>query len=195
MRTPIVFIVFNRPDKARRVFSQIRDARPQRLFLIADGPRESRPGELLKCLESRSILNDIDWDCELTIDFSDVNLGCRKRITTGLDRVFAEVDEAIILEDDCLPDHSFFGFCEELLTRYRDDRRVFHIGGTNYLDRRIQERMAAASYYFSRYNHCWGWATWRRAWITRDSNMTYWPALRDRGGLVDILAGDDWAVS
>jgi len=194
MRTPIVFIVFNRPDTARRVFSEIRRARPQRLFLIADGPRASRPGEQVECLETRSVVNDIDWDCELTTDLSDVNLGCRKRITTGLDRVFAEVEEAIILEDDCLPDHSFFGFCEELLSRYRDDRRVVHIGGTNYLDGRFQGRMCAASYYFSRYNHCWGWATWRRAWITRDVNMSCWPALLDRRGLIDILAGDEWAV-
>lgn len=194
MRTPVVFIVFNRPDTARRVFSEIRRARPSRLFLIADGPRASRPGEQSECLAARSVVNDIDWDCELTTDLSDVNLGCRKRITTGLDRVFAEVEEAIILEDDCLPDQSFFGFCEELLARYRDDRRVAHIGGTNYLGDNFQERMSVASYYFSRYNHCWGWATWRRAWTNRDANMSSWPALRDRGGLVDILTGDEWAV-
>jgi hypothetical protein len=195
MKTPVVFIIFNRADTARRVFEEIRRARPPRLFVIADGPRPARDGERQQCLETRAVIEGVDWECELTTDFSDLNLGCRNRIATGLDRVFAEVEEAIILEDDCLPDPSFFGFCEALLARYRDDRRVMHIGGSNYLGGRFPERISPFSYYFSRYNHCWGWATWRRAWANYDAEMSHWSELRDRDGLTDILTGDESAVS
>ena len=195
MRTPVVFIIFNRADTARRVLAAIRQARPSRLFVIADGPRPHRTGEEQRCLEARAVITEIDWECEVTTDFSDVNLGCRKRISSGLDRVFATVEEAIILEDDCLPEPSFFGYCEELLDRYRDDQRVMHIAGTNYLFGNYQARMSRASYYFSRYNHCWGWATWRRAWKKYDATMSCWPELRESGRLADILAGDEWAVA
>jgi len=195
MITPVVFIIFNREDTARRVFEQIRMARPSRLFVIADGPRESRPGEWELCRQARSVIESIDWDCNLTTIFSDVNLGCRMRISTGLDLVFTEVEEAIILEDDCLPDQSFFSFCETLLKQYRDDKRVMHIGGSNYLGHHFRKRMSQFSYYFSRYNHCWGWATWRRAWTKYDARMTQWPEFRDGGGLSDVLTGDDWAIS
>lgn len=194
MNTPVVFIIFNRADTTRRVLDEIRRARPRRLFVVADGPRAGRPGERESCLEARSVINEVDWDCELTTDFSEDNLGCRRRIATGLDRVFAEVEEAIILEDDCLPAPDFFPFCEALLARYRHDCRVMHIGGSNYLGDHFRERMSDASYYFSRYNHCWGWATWRRSWINYDANMSRWPELRDRKGLLDILTGDEWAV-
>lgn len=194
MRTPVVFIIFNRADTARRVLGAIRQARPSRLFVIADGPRSNRPGEDERCREARSVISEIDWECEVTTDFADINLGCRKRISTGLNRVFATVDEAIILEDDCLPEPGFFGYCEELLERYRHDRRIMHIAGTNYLFGRYRERMSRQSYYFSRYNHCWGWATWRRAWERFDTSMSCWPELRHSGRLKDILAGDEWSV-
>lgn len=194
MRTPVVFIIFNRADTARRVLAAIRQARPSRLFVIADGPRPHRVGEEQRCLEARAVIEEIDWECEVTTDFSDVNLGCRKRISSGLDRVFATVEEAIILEDDCLPEPSFFGYCEELLDRYRDDTRVMHIAGVNYLFGQFQERLTRYSYYFSRYNHCGAWATWRRAWTLYDSDMNCWPELHKSGQLADILAGDEWAV-
>ncbi len=196
MKTPVVFIIFNRADTARRVFEVIRRARPPRLFVIADGPREERAGEREMCLEARAIIDQVDWDCQVETDFSEVNLGCRRRVTSGLNWVFSKVDDAIILEDDCLPDPSFFGFCEELLERYRDDERVMHIAGTNFQfgNRQSRKRGSSSGYYFSRYNHCWGWATWRRAWSKFDESMRCWPEVRSRGYLTDILTGDEWAV-
>jgi hypothetical protein len=194
MRTPVVLILFNRAETTKAVWEALRRAKPSRLFVIADGPRPSRPGEAEKCREARSIVETLDWDCQLEIDFSDRNLGCRARISSGLDWVFSQVEEAIILEDDCVPDPSFFGFCDALLERYRDDERIMHISGSNYLFGHFAERHSLSSYYFSRYNHSWGWATWRRAWAHYDAEMSRWPLLREQNGLADILVGDEWAI-
>lgn len=191
MKSALVFIIFNRADTAGRTFEMIRQARPSRLFVIADGPRPEREGEVERCAEARAIVDRVDWQCEVTRYFSETNLGCRRRISTGLREVFSEVDEAIVLEDDCLPDPSFFPYCEEMLERYRQDERVMHIAGTNY---QFGRRRTPWSYYFSRYNHCWGWASWSRAWRHYDDSMSLWPEVRDRGLLNDILAGDDGSV-
>lgn len=185
MQTPVVLIIFNRPEAAEKVLAKIREAQPPRLFVIADGPRQNRVSELENCRAARAIIERVDWNCQVLTNFAEKNLGCQRRISSGLDWVFAQTEEAIILEDDCVPHPDFFRFCEELLDRYRDDRRVMHIGGTNY---QFGRRRFPYSYYFSRYNHCTGWATWRRAWNYFDVEMTLWPELRDRGLLNDILS-------
>src|SRR5688500_8191261 len=113
--TPIAFLIFNRPDTTARVFTEIAKARPAKLLVIADGPRPDQPEEAQKCLAAREIIKRVDWDCEVLTNYSDVNLGSGRRIASGLDWVFEKVEEAIILEDDCLPDPSFFRFCEELI--------------------------------------------------------------------------------
>jgi hypothetical protein len=128
LTTPVVFLVFNRPDLTERVFSRIAEAKPKTLLLIADGPRNAK--EAVLCDQVRKIVNRIDWECKVLRNFSDVNLGCKHRVASGLDWVFSQVDEAIILEDDCLPSHSFFYFSQTLLERFRDDDRVFMIGET-----------------------------------------------------------------
>lgn len=184
MQTPVVFIIFNRVDTARRVFNEIRRVRPSRLFVIADGPREDRKGEKEKCEQARAIINEIDWPCEVLTNYSSVNLGCRQRVSSGIDWVFSHTERAIILEDDCLPHPVFFPFCETLLDRYADDERIMHIAGTNY---QFGRRRFPYSYYFSRYNHCWGWATWKRAWRCYDANMSLWPEFRDLHLLPDLL--------
>lgn len=184
LQTPVVFIVFNRPDTTARVFREIARARPPKLLVIADGPRPGRPNDAERCLAARTVATAVDWPCELITQFSDENLGCRQRVASGLDWAFSLVEEAIILEDDCLPDPSFFRFCEELLKRYRSDGRVAHIGGTSFQD---GNRRADASYYFSRHNHVWGWATWRRAWVMNDIQMQAWADLRDRRWLRRLL--------
>lgn len=193
MQTPVAFIIFNRPDTTEQVFDVIRQARPPKLFVIADAARANRPGEVEKCSETRAIVEQVDWDCEVMTNFAEQNLGCQRRISSGLDWVFAQTERAIILEDDCLPHPSFFPYCEELLEQYRDDERVMHIGGTNY---QFGRRRFPYSYYFSRYNHCWGWASWRRAWRNFDVEMKLWPELRDSGLLKDLLgdarAAADW---
>jgi len=190
MRTPVTFLIFNRPDTTERVFEAIRQARPPKLLVVADGPRADRPGEAEKCAAARAIIERVDWECEVLTNYSDVNLGCKLRVSSGLSWVFDTVEEAIILEDDCLPHPTFFRFCEELLDRYRHDERIMAISGNNF---QFGRRRTEYSYYFSRYNHCWGWASWRRAWQQYDIEMKLWPTIREGNWLRDIL-DDEQAV-
>jgi hypothetical protein len=184
LKTPVTFIIFKRPETTERVFEAIRLAKPPKLLVIADGPREDRVGEAEKCTATRAIIDRIDWDCEVLKNYSEVNLGCAKRVSSGLNWVFDQVEEAIILEDDCLPHPTFFRFCEELLERYRYDQRIMSISGNN--DHFFQKR-TEDSYYFSLYNSCWGWATWRRAWQYYDFEMKLWSEIRAEDFLLDIL--------
>jgi len=172
LQTPVAFIIFNRPDTTAMVFEEIRRARPPKLLVVADGPRSGCLGETEKCDLARAIIEQVDWPCEVLKNYSNTNLGCGGRVSSGLDWVFQTVEEAIILEDDCLPHQDFFYFCEELLKRYRYDDDVMSIGGTNFLK---GIRRGESSYYFSSHFHVWGWASWRRAWIKYDyeaKNMT-----------------------
>ncbi|WP_242031169.1 DUF5672 family protein [Anabaena sp. FACHB-1237] len=195
LKTPVCFIIFNRPDVTERVFQKIREAKPPKLLVIADGARANKIGEQEKCIAARAIINQVDWKCEVLTNYSDINLGCRNRIYTGLDWVFSQVEEAIILEDDCLPDPSFFRFCEELLEEYRHNSRIMLVCGQNL---QFGQKRRNYSYYFSRYSHCWGWATWKRAWQYYDDTMTLWPQVRDENWLFDILQDEQafryWSV-
>jgi hypothetical protein len=174
LETPVAFVLFRRPDRTKRVFEQIRRARPKRLFLIADGPRPGAAADQRDCEQARAVVETVDWPCEVTRDFATDNLGLTRRLPSGLDSVFAEVDRAIVLEDDCLPHETFFRFCDELLERYADDDRVMHVAGSQLL----REPPAwTASYHFSRYVHIWGWATWRRAWGHFDLELRNWHEL------------------
>lgn len=184
LKTPIVFIVFNRPDTTAKVFEAIRAAKPSKLLVIADGPRVGRTGDNERCQATRNVIDGVDWPCEVLKNYSDANLGCAKRVSSGLNWVFDTVEEAIILEDDCIPDLTFFRFCQELLSYYRNDERIMVIAGNNF---QFGRKRTNDSYYFSRYNHCWGWATWKRAWKYFDYDMTLWPYIRDNGWLSDIL--------
>ncbi|MEY2545269.1 MAG: hypothetical protein QOG48_386 [Verrucomicrobiota bacterium] len=177
LTTPVAFIIFNRPEQTRKVFATIRAAKPAQLFVIADGPRANVAADRDNCAAARAIVDLVDWPCEVTKRFADTNLGLRRNVSEGLDWVFAQVERAIILEDDCLPDPTFFPFCEELLECYAQDRHVAAISGTN-LDPAHNVPPHDESYYFSRFCHIWGWATWRRAWQMCDHEMKEWPALR-----------------
>lgn len=170
LETPVAFFVFRRPAQTARVFAEIARAQPKRLFLIADGPRNTKEAE--QCRTVRSIIERIDWPCEVYRDYAEANLGLRKRISSGLDWVFSQTEAAIILEDDCLPDPSFFLYCSELLRHYHDDARIMHISGDNFLPRRLGTH--PHDYYFTRYPHIWGWATWQRAWQHYDIEMKIW---------------------
>ncbi len=184
MKTSVALIIFNRVDTTEKVFEAIRQAQPPKLFIIADGPRQGKSGESEKCAATRAIVDRVDWECEVKTNYSATNLGCKLRPASGIDWVFEQVEEAIILEDDCLPDPTFFAFCDEMLERYREDRRIMAICGNNFQFGRQRTR---DSYYFSRYPHCWGWATWRRAWQHFDIDMKLWPTVRDGNWLQDIL--------
>jgi hypothetical protein len=190
MRTPVAFLVFNRPDCTERVFAEIARARPPKLLVVADGPRADKAGEAEKCIATRAIIDRVDWKCDVLRNYSDTNLGCGRRPSSGLRWVFEQVEEAIILEDDCLPHPTFFHFCEELLDKYRHDERVMHISGNNYF---FRENKIPFSYFFSCYCLSWGWATWRRAFQHYDAEIKLWPVLRNTSWLMDVL-GDPRAV-
>jgi hypothetical protein len=180
-------MLFNRPETTALVFKELAKAQPRKLLIVADGPRPDRPGEEEKCEAARAVVERIDWDCEVHKNYSDVNLGCKRRVAGGLDWVFGTVDRAIVIEDDVLPHPTFFRFCDELLDRYANDSRVGAICGCNFQDglRKRQE-----SYYFSRYIHVWGWASWSRAWKAYDVNMSLWPLVRDNGYLNGLIPND-----
>lgn len=191
LTTPVAFIIFNRPDTTERVFAEIANARPPKLLVVGDGPRSTRPGEADRVAATRAIIDKVDWPCEVLTNYSDVNLGCKRRVSSGIDWVFENVEEAIILEDDCLPDSSFFRFCEEMLERYRHDQRIGMISGDNF---QFGRRYGGDSYYFSKYVHIWGWATWRDRWRgSYDVYMARWPLVRDNGRLQDLVLDEDEA--
>jgi len=183
MRSAILFSSSNRPECTRRVFDAIRRARPPRLYVSADAPRAGRTGEVEKSVETRRIATAVDWPCELHTLFRDKNLGCKRAVSGGIDWFFSAEQEGIILEDDCVPNASFFRYCDELLDRYRSDDRVALISGDNF---QFGRTYGESSYYFSRYAHIWGWATWRRFWIRYDRELSYWPEYRDRRGLSEV---------
>lgn len=183
---PVALIIFNRPEPTAQVFEAIRRARPTHLVVIADGPRAGKPGEAELCAKARAITETVDWPCLITRHYADENLGCRNRVASGLDLVFSEFERAIILEDDCLPEPTFFRFCDELLERYNNDRRVMAIAGDNFL---FGNQQIEYSYYFSRYPHVWGWATWRRAWQHYDVQIADWPRLLEQDWLKQFFQG------
>ena len=169
MTPPVILVVFNRPGHTARLLEQLAVARPRQLLVVADGPRAARRGEREAVGEVRRILDRISWPCEVERNYADDNMGCRARISSGLNWAFSLVEEAIILEDDIAFDPSFFRYCEELLERYRDDPRIGSISATDYS---ADSQSGPASYWFSRYNLFWGWATWRRAWNLYDDEMS-----------------------
>jgi len=168
LTTPVLFLIFNRPDTTQKVFDAIKKAKTKQLFVAADGPRENKEGEKEKCEQARKIIEQVDWDCKVKTLFRDKNLGCKVAVSSAIDWFFKNVKEGIILEDDCLPSQSFFWFCRELLEHYRDDTRIMIISGDNF---QFDRKGGEDSYYFSKYPHIWGWATWRRAWKHYDVNM------------------------
>ncbi len=191
LNIPIVLIIYKRPNTTRCVLDAISQVSPSHLFVIGDGPRPESPNEAEKVIATRKLIRDVDIECEVITNYSDINLGLRRRVSSGLDWVFEQVEEAIILEDDCVPNPSFFYYCEELLDRFKNDDRIWLISGDNFQQGRKRTQY---SYYFSRYNHCWGWATWRRAWQHYDDSLNIWPIVRDGGWLMDILDQDRLAV-
>ncbi len=185
LTTPVALLVFNRPDLTARVFATIREARPERFLVVADGPRADYPNDEILCARVREIIEQVDWPCRVDRLYAETNMGCRLRVASGLDWVFAMEEEAIILEDDCLPAPSFFRFCQEILELYRDDKRVMMVTGSNMLG---EWKSTVQSYHFSYYGGIWGWASWRRAWSHYDVDMPLWrdPEIRDR--VRDVIA-------
>ena len=169
LKTPVLFLVFNRPDTTKQVFEAIRKAKPPRLYVAADGARETKEGEAEKVKAVRKyIMENIDWECEVKTLFREQNFGCKMAVSGAIDWFFENEEMGIILEDDCLPSQSFFWFCEELLERYNDDERIFLISGYN---KQNSWKKETNDYFFSQFGGIWGWASWRRAWSHYDIAM------------------------
>jgi len=168
IQTPILFIVFNRPDITQITFDAIKAVKPQKLYVAADGAREFVPTDVEKCAETRKIIEQVDWECDVKTLFQNQNLGVVKGVITAINWFFAEETEGVILEDDCKPNTTFFSYTSLLLEKYRFIEKVMHISGSNFIDTQLDKKQ---SYYFSNFGSCWGWATWRRAWLSYDFDM------------------------
>lgn len=177
LSTAVALIIFNRPDTTARVFEAIRRARPSKLLVAADGPRADHAEDEKTCAAARAIIERVDWPCEVLKRYSDTNQGCKMGPVNAINWIFEHVEEAIILEDDCVPHPDYFRFCEAMLDRYRHDNRIMMVCGTNYLQD-VPE--LGDSYFFSNYYPIWGWATWRRAWKLFDADIKAWDAFRDK---------------
>ncbi len=159
---PVALFAFKRPQETAQTFAAIRSVAPPVLFLVLDGARPGNEDDRRLCAEVRAVLDEVDWDCEVHRIYRDENLGCAASLELGLDEVFAHVPHAVVLEDDCVADPTFFRYCAELLERYRDDPKVGYIGGFA-LDT-PSELFGGASYAFTSVAAGWGWATWADRW-------------------------------
>jgi hypothetical protein len=184
LRTPVALLIFNRPEMTRRVAERIAAARPPRVLVFGDGPRADHPTDGDRVRQTQAVIDRIDWPCDVVTNYSATNLGTKYRPATGLDWVFDQVEEAIFLEDDCLPHPSFFRFCDELLERYRHDERVMMVSGDNFMP---NPPITPYSYLFNTWVGIWGWATWRRAWQHYDVDLRSWEALRETSFLSERL--------
>lgn len=189
MRSPVIYIFFNRPEVTRRTFAALREQRPPRLYLIADGPRPGHSSDAVRCTETRALVERmLDWDCEVTRDYSSINLGCGRRIATGLTAAFALLGEAIVLEDDIMPHPDFFAFCDEQLAAHRDDPHIHAISGFQPLGRFAP---SAGPVVPSTFTGIWGWASWQRAWADyRFDLVDDWKNELIRQGVRDYLRND-----
>lgn len=185
---PVLFIIFNRPLLTQRVFDAIKKAKPAQLFISADGPRKGNEEDIKRCSEARKIIEQVDWNCKVFTKFSDTNIGCAKNVSSAIDWFFENAEEGIILEDDCVPNESFFRFCSELLDYYKENEKVMHISGNNFM---FGKKVTTDSYFFSIYPHSWGWATWRRAWKHFDFNISNYPKFIEKNILDKLVLNDE----
>lgn len=180
MRSPILFLVFNRPDVTQVVFDAIRAARPPKLYIAADGPRPSKTGEIERCQGVQEIVAKVDWPCEVYRLNRQENLGCRDAVSSAIDWFFSCESEGIILEDDCLPHPDFFTYCDDLLEKYRNDDRIGVISGTALVDMEKEGILwDKEDFVFCKYFSIWGWASWRRVWKDYDASISTWNARRN----------------
>ena len=186
LTTPVAFIIFNRPDTTKEVFEKIREAKPKKLYLISDAPREGREDDVEKVNETREYVEShIDWECELHKNYAESNMGCKNRVYTGISWVLENEETTIILEDDVVPMPEFFRYCQEMLEHYKDNEKVMMVSGTNLLKNYKIDKQ----YTFSCFSSIWGWATWKRAWDKYDVDIKGWPEVPKNGTFKGVQSG------
>lgn len=186
LTTPVAFIIFNRPDTTKVVFEEIRKAKPSKLYIISDAPREGRDDDIEKVKETREYVeNHIDWECEVHKNYAESNMGCKERVHTGISWVLENEESTIILEDDVVPMPEFFIYCQVMLKHYKDNDKVMMVSGTNLL----KEVEVKNQYTFSCFSSIWGWATWKRAWEKYDVDIKEWPRVHKEGSFKCVQSG------
>ncbi|PRY13321.1 hypothetical protein CLV24_106236 [Pontibacter ummariensis] len=185
-KVPVLLVTFNRPECTAKVISKIKEIKPEKLFIFSDGPRYNKEGEKELVYKCRTLLDSriFDWNCEVYTKFSDINLGCGKGVSSAISWAFERVDRLIILEDDCVPDLSFFEFCSKMLSKYEHDERVMHVSGTRWNE---EFKVSQTNYFFSIIGHVWGWATWRRAWKQYNYKMQDWNKVQTQKKLLQLF--------
>ncbi len=171
-KAPVLLVTFNRPDTTIKVVESLRKAKVKKLYVFNDAPRKGNKKDVEARKEILKIVEMINWDCEIYTNFAHVNLGCGRGVSSAITWAFENEDRLIILEDDCVPAQPFFNYCDELLEKYKYDTRVWMISGNNYSE---EKKVADFDYFFSRYGHIWGWATWKRSWEHFDLYMNQFP--------------------
>jgi hypothetical protein len=185
LNTPILIVAFNRPDKVQAVFNRVRAVQPKQLFLSVDGARKDKKGEADKIKAVQAIIQQVDWECDVKTLFQAENLGCRLGVSSGINWFFEQVEQGIILEDDCVPHTSFFYYCEELLERYKNEEQIMQIAGSNLIPDQFSH--FEESYVFSNFGLIWGWATWRRAWQKNDIHLAIFPDFVAKNKAQDLV--------
>lgn len=186
LTTPVAFIIFNRPDTTMQVFEKIREAKPEKLYIIADAAREGKEGEVEKVEETRRLVEEgIDWDCQIYKNYAEKNMGCKNRVSSGISWVLEQEEKTIILEDDVIPSNDFFRFQQEMLEHYKNNKKVMMVSGTNLLKNHTIEKQ----YTFSCFSSIWGWGTWARAWKYYDVDIKAWPEVHKSGHLKCVAPG------
>ncbi len=160
LHTAVLLLAFNRPAHTQKVLEVLHHVQPTRLYLAADGARPTHPTDELNCAAVKQVLSNIPWQCEVKTLYHTQNLGCKTAVTQALNWFFTHEPHGIVLEDDCMPHPSFFGFCEELLHHHQHNPQITHIAGYNPL----KSTEPPQSYFYTNIPLVWGWATWRRAW-------------------------------
>ncbi len=186
---PVLFLIFNRPAFTEMVFEAIAEIKPKYLYIAADGPRPDKPDDIELCTKTRSVIERVNWDCEVKTLLRDKNRGCKSAVSEAITWFFENVSEGVILEDDCLPDKTFFPFCEELLAKYRFDDQVMSVSGSNLLTGGWKKDIQ--SYHWG-HGGIWGWATWKRAWDLYDIEMQHWPGQQTKNKIKAQLGTADW---